>query len=271
MFAIYDGSVALPKPSDGFAWVQAAPGPALVCSALEPYAAHLFTTRRWPLGTADAGDRTAGWSDVARALGVDDAHLARVRQVHGATAIVRRAGEAPPPRAQPLPDADIILSDDGALTLAIQTADCVPLLIADRRNGAVAAAHAGWRGLAAGVPGIAVGAMADVFGSRPSDLIAALGPSISASHYEIDAAVREAFSAAAGTRADRWFRAGDRAAHWYFDGPAAARDQLDAAGVPADQIFVSGLCTASHADVLCSYRRDGSRAGRIAGAIRAVR
>jgi YfiH family protein len=268
MFAIYDESMALPKPSDAFAWVQAAAGPALVCRALEPFAAHLFTTRQWPLGASDGGDRASAWSDVARALGVAANRLARLHQVHGPGVIVRRRGEPPAPTG-PLPDADIIVSDDPSMALAIQTADCVPLLIADRRGGAVAAAHAGWRGLAAGVPAIAVRAMADAFGSRPADLVAALGPSIGAPNYEVDRTVRDAFGGAA--RADGWFTTAERPAHWYFDGWASARDQLEAAGVPADQIFVSGLCTASHAEALCSYRRDGKQAGRIAGAIRSAR
>src|SRR2546426_12403431 len=157
----------LPKPNDAFAWVQAPAGPALVCGALEPYAAHLFTTRAWPLGTVD-GNRTAAWGDVAAALGADGAHLVRLHQVHGASFIARKRGDI---ARKQLDDADIVVSDDPSLALAIQTADCVPLLLADTRTGAVAAAHAGWRGLAAGVPRAAVGALADTFGSRPSDLI----------------------------------------------------------------------------------------------------
>jgi YfiH family protein len=269
MFAIYDWRMPLPKPNEGFDWVQAAAGPALVCRPLEPYAAHLFTTRLWPLGSADADDRAAAWNDVARALGIDAAHLSRVHQVHGPSVVVRRHGDVPA-GDRPLPDADIIVSNDPSLGLAIQTADCVPLLIADRRNGAVAAAHAGWRGLAAGVPGVAVRALADAFGSRPADLIAALGPSISAPNYEVDTVVRAAFDTAERSPAQlaRWFINAERQGHWYFDGWAAAFDQLAAAGVPPDQIFGSGLCTASHADILCSYRRNGKKAGRIAGAIR---
>jgi len=263
--------MSLPKPSQGFDWVQAAAGPALVCRALEPYAAHLFTTRRWPLGTADADDRAAAWDDVARALDVDAAHLSRARQVHGASVVVRRRGDATPPHDPPVPDADILVSNDPTLALAIQTADCVPLLIADRRSGAVAVAHAGWRGLSAGVPAVAVRALAEAFGSRPDDLIAALGPSISASKYEVDTTVRAAFEAGGHSAADlvRWFITAERRAHWYFDGWAAALDQLAASGVPPDQMFTSGLCTASCPDILCSYRRDGKKAGRIAGAIRA--
>jgi copper oxidase (laccase) domain-containing protein len=55
--------------------------------------------------------------------------------------------------------------------------------------------------------------------------------------------------------------------HWYFDGWVATRDQLEVAGIPAPQIFIAELCTASHPDALCSYRRDGAAAGRMAGAI----
>jgi YfiH family protein len=152
--------------------------------------------------------------------------------------------------------------------MAIQTADCVPLLIADRRTGAVAAAHAGWRGLAAGVPEAVVMALTREFGSRPADLVAAIGPSISAARYEVGADVRSRFTESGGPRVASWFAAADRPRHWYFDGWRSARDLLEAAGIPAAQIHVAGLCTASHPDLLCSYRRDGAGAGRIAGLIR---
>ena len=130
-----------PQPSGGFEWVQAAGGTALVCGALRPFADHLFTTREWALGSrAEAADED--WHAVAASVGVDGAHLVRMHQVHGAAVFVRRAGE--PASAAERPDADIVVSNDPSLALAIQTADCVPLLIADRVTGAVAAAHAGW-------------------------------------------------------------------------------------------------------------------------------
>jgi copper oxidase (laccase) domain-containing protein len=230
---------------DGFEWRETPAGPALVCHALEPYAAQLFTTRQWALGSTPDGDRRAAWADVAGALGVDVARLERAHQVHGASVVVRRAGD--PPRGDaPLPDADIIVSDDPAIVLSVQTADCVPLLIADRRTGAVAAAHAGWRGLAARVPEVAVQALSRAFGSRAADLVA--GP----------------------PQLARWFVPSERPGHWYFDGWTSAREQLEASGVPADRIHLAALCTASHPDLLCSYRRDGKAAGRIAGAIRAL-
>lgn len=277
---IYDPR--LPQPNDGFAWVQAPGGPALVCRALDALARHLFTTRAWTLGSAADGNSSSGWSEVARGLVVEPSCLIRVHQVHGSSVLVRRVGDSS--RADERPDADIIVSDDPSAALAVQTADCVPLLIADSRTGLVAAAHAGWRGLAARVPANAVGAMAREFGSRPSDLVAAVGPSIGACCYEVGAEARDAFTAAGfeAGQLSAWFfdrprpnganrsmpgLRPPRANHWYFDGWAAARAQLESAGVPRAGIHVAGLCTASHPDVLCSFRRDGKGSGRLAAAI----
>jgi hypothetical protein len=208
---------------------------------------------------------------VAEAAGVEPSHLVRLHQVHGSAVVVHRRDR--PSASVPLPQADIVVSDDPSIAIAVQTADCVPLLVADRRTGAVAAAHAGWRGLAAGVPRVTVRALAAAFDSRPADLVAAVGPSISAEHYEVDAAVRNAFHAGGYRDAQirRWFLQGVRPAHWQFDGWAAAAEQLADAGVPADQIYVAGLCTFRHAEVLCSYRRDGKPAGRMAAAVRSRR
>ncbi|HEY2150489.1 MAG TPA: polyphenol oxidase family protein [Vicinamibacterales bacterium] len=271
-----------PKPNDGFAWVQAAGRPALVCRALQPLAGHVFTTRPWTLGSTAAGSGGEGWAEVAAALGVEPRDLVRVRQVHGAAVLRLRSGDGFDPDC-PI-DADIIVSDAPARAIAIQTADCVPLLLADRRTGVIAAAHAGWRGLAARVPEAAVAAMATGFASRPEDLVAAIGPAISWCCYEVGEDVRAAFVSHgfAPAQIDRWFAStpqpsvqnpplpglgAPRAGHEYFDGWGAARDQLEAAGVPLAQITVAELCSASHPQWLCSYRRDGKAAGRMAAAI----
>jgi polyphenol oxidase len=270
----------LPTPGPSFEWRPTATGPGLMCGDLEPFASHLFTSRQWALGlpAATVDDRTA-WEDVGVAVGLDPGMLRRVRQVHGNTAVVASADSN-------LKAADIIMTSDSALGVAVQTADCVPLLFADRRTGAVAAAHAGWRGLAAGVPRAAVTALSQTFGSRAVDLVVAAGPSIGACCYEVGLVVRDAFASAGFSPAEleRWFLdsparlagnppmpglpIGRRHDHWFFDGWAATRAQLERAGVPPNQIFASELCTASHPDVLCSYRRDGAPAGRLAAVIR---
>ena len=189
------------------------------------------------------------------------------RRSSSAAPAIRRGGDAP------LAHADIIVSDDPATVLSIQTADCVPLLIADRRTGAVAAAHAGWRGLAARVPAVAVAGARGVrqpaggsgCGDRPVDQRPALEWK-SAPRCARDSS-RTGFqrlSAIAGSLAAA------RPDHWFFDGWASARDQLSAAGVPARTRFISPACARpAIPDLFCSYRRDGKAAGRIAAAIRA--
>ncbi|MCU1382916.1 MAG: yfiH [Acidobacteria bacterium] len=256
--------------NQSFEWRDTPYGRALVCGALEPYAPHLFTTREWALGSR-AGAADEDWQPVAAALGVDAAHLVRMQQVHGADVVVVRAGDSR--RTDGRSAADAAVTNDSSVALAIQTADCVPLLIADRRTGVVAAAHAGWRGLAAGVPGVTIASLARAFGSAPADLVAAVGPSICADRYEVGNEVREQFSAAgfAAAQLARWFVKGARADRWQFDGWQSATDQLESAGLRPDSIHVAGLCTATHADLFCSYRRDGKGAGRIAAAIRRTR
>jgi YfiH family protein len=273
----------LPKPSDDFRWVQLPAGPVLVCDPLVPFAPHFFTTRAWKLGEPSATE--AGWLEVAEAAGVELPRLGRLRQVHGATTVVRRKHSVDDKTGDGGHDeADIILSDDAARAITVRVADCQPILIADRRTRAVAAAHAGWRGLAARVPMVAVERLAAEFGSRPQDLLVAIGPSIGACCYEVGEEVRARFGGFTDTEADRWFAvhpsllpgnppiatlpATRRPAHWFFDGWQCARDQLASAGVPADQVFVAELCTASHGGTLCSYRRDGAGAtGRMVGVI----
>jgi YfiH family protein len=273
--------MALPRPKGTFRWTELAPGPALVCDALKS-AAHAFTTRPWTLGSSLNGNDAAGWREVATAIGVDSGKLVRVRQVHGASIVVvrRRKGEASAAASEiaegaGLAEADILLAQDPSVAIAIQTADCVPILIADKRTGVVAAAHAGWRGLAARVPMVAVDALAREFRSRPEDLIAAVGPSISAARYEVDLPVLSRFeeNGFSAEHIGRWFYDGhpdrEHPDHWYFDGSQSAHDQLAVAGVPVSQIHLARLCTATHTDLLCSYRRDGKASGRMAAVIRA--
>ena len=274
--------VTHPQPNGGFRWVQLASGPALVCEALEPYARHFFTTRAWLLGERRTDVRD-GWEEVARAAGVGVEQFRRLHQVHGCDVAIHRSGDAP---SVDTPHADIVLTDDDSLAVAVQTADCLPVLVVDRATRAVAAVHAGWRGLVTSVPSVAVDRMAAVFGSRRVDLLVAIGPAIGACCYEVGEDVRVRFEQQGFPRdqIERWFLTMPavwpnnppmpalspkrRAHHWFFDSWSCVRDQLTAAGVSSDQIFGADLCTASHPSMFCSYRRDGAIAGRLAGVVR---
>jgi YfiH family protein len=195
-------------------------------------------------------------------------------QVHGRAVVVIRDGSRPVES-----EADVLISDAVETAIAVRVADCVPLLMADRVRGVVAAVHAGWRGTAVRAAVAAVGAMERQFGSRPSDLVAAVGPTIGACCYEVGTDLVDAFAAAGHARhlIGRWFlapppRRGERSRpRLRLDLSLANRDQLVAAGVPEDQIFVSGLCTAMRLDVFTSFRAERETAGRMVGVIRASR
>lgn len=275
--------VTLPQPSGGFRWVQLPPGPALVCEAFEPFARHFFTTRSWRLGDRTA-ESTDGWLEVSQTMQMDVGQVGRLRQVHGAEAVTYKKGERGPESG--IPQADIVLTDDQAVAIAVQTADCLPILIADRATSRVAAAHAGWRGLAARVPQVVVERMTTDFGSRREDLVVAIGPAIGACCYEVGGDVRERFMRERFSPAEcgGWFRPSPlmlpanppmrslsterRQDRWFFDGWTCAREQLESVGVPRTQVFSADLCTGSHESFFCSYRRDGAIAGRMAAVIR---
>lgn len=266
----------LPRPGPGFEWKTTAVAPALVCTALDAVAPHLFTTRGFLLGSTRTGEEP--WRQLAETLG--GTSLVRLRQVHGADAVVATC----PVPVEP-PEGDILLAGPDGPAIAVQGADCIPLLIADRRLGVVAAAHAGWRGLVQGVPKEAVRLLTQTYGSAPEHLVAAIGPSVGACCYEVGPDVASAFASHGFTASETapWFHGAPqptdrngsfegvpavlREGHAFFDGWACATWQLEQAGLPRASIHCASLCTASHPDVLCSYRRDRAYAGRIAGVI----
>ena len=251
-----------PQPSGGFEWTQAAWGAALECTPLSRFFPHVFTT-----GNLRLTDDEREWSMVARRMGVPAAGLRLVRQVHGVAVAVVRAGD-PAPRERH--EGDIIISDDPGVAIGVRVADCAPVLLADRRRGAVAAAHAGWRGTARRAAAVAVAAMAGTFGSDPGDLVAAVGPCLGPCCGEVGPDVPESFREAGHPAGDlaRWFESGE-SGRTFLNLWAANRDQLEDAGVPAAQIHVAALCTRTHASILHSNRAHGHRAGRMAGLIRA--
>jgi len=255
--------------ADGFHWTDETWGRALRSQPLAEVADHFFTSLPLRLRGAD-GQEQREWARVAATIGVEADRLLRLKQVHGRRVVVARAADREAGRpAWGAPEADIVLSDDPGVALAVQVADCVPLLLADRASRAVAAAHAGWRGTAANVAGTVVEALSREFGSRPEDLVVAHGPSIGACCYEVGVELVTAFEKAGfGAAVGRWFSR-DAEGRLRLDLWAANREQLESAGVRPENLHQSLLCTASHPALFASYRRDGRRTGRIAGVIRA--
>ena len=173
-----------------------------------------------------------------------------LNQVHGATVLSvsdPSFGDAPP-------DADALIATKVNDVIAVKTADCLPVLLCSKSGDEIAAAHCGWRGLAAGILANTVAAMT----TSPDDLLAWFGPAISQAAYEVGDEVREAFVVADGEAAV-CFEANDNG-RWQADLYGLARLKLAAAGVT--RIFGGGLCTFTDSERFFSYRRELST-GRI--------
>jgi hypothetical protein len=192
------------------------------------------------------------------------APLVTLRQAHGAeVAVIDGEGPAvvPAPAARRVGDA--LATRREGVALGVWIADCAPILLCDPRSRAIAAVHAGWRGTVAGVLRAAIGVVRERLGARPDDLRIAIGPCIGPCCFEVGEEVVEAL-----LRSDAG--AGEcvrRGARRRIDLVAANRRQALQAGARPDRIAAAGLCTVCRADLLESYRRSGSSAGRMAAII----
>jgi len=211
---------------------------------------------------------------LQEALGYPEACLVTLRQVHSDVLHLVQ---------EPLcnsPNGDALATQTEGLLLAIQTADCIPILLVDPRHRAVAAVHAGWRGTVARIAEKTVGRMAMEFGTRPKDVLAALGPGIGPCCYEVGPDVVKEFTAQFSDAAE-WFE-GPFAAlasgedpnplPWltmippghqplpvrcHLDLHAANSAMLANAGLQRKNIFFADFCTSCRTDLFFSYRREG--------------
>jgi YfiH family protein len=156
-------------------------------------------------------------------------------------------------------DVDAVVTDQRGVCLCISTADCIPVLLYDRRTGATAAIHAGWRGTVGRIVERTIDVMAQEYGTQGSDLTACIGPGISRDAFEVGDEVYEAFRQADFPME----RIAERRAKWHLDLWEANRLQLLARGVPAAAIEQAGICTYQHCEEYFSARRAGIHSGRI--------
>jgi YfiH family protein len=161
---------------------------------------------------------------VARALGTDGAHLLSLYQVHGDKVITVTTPWTPDHK----PQADAMVTATPGIALGVLAADCVPVLFADKKRGIVGAAHSGWKGTLAGVLERILDAMC-AFGSRPSDIAAAIGPCIGHASYEVGAEFRDRFMEEDKGFA-RYFIPAARGGFFLFDIRSRVRDILEKAG-----------------------------------------
>ena len=192
---------------------------------------HGFLTAEAPAGEPDPNPIVPG------------GELILLKQVHSSFALAVGA----PFEQDERPEADALVTATPGLVLGIVTADCAPVLLADRAAGVIGAAHAGWRGALGGVLEAVVEEM-EALGAHREDISAAIGPTIALESYEVDEAFRARF-----TPGDGRFFAPGREGHWYFDLEGYVEARLDAMGV--GMVECLGLDTYAGEGRFHSYRR----------------
>ncbi len=195
------------------------------------------------MGVGDVpGDVAENRHRVAECLSAD--HLVFARQVHGTTAHVIDEDHLPGTSLT----GDALITDRPGKFIAVQVADCQPILLFDPVKRVAATVHSGWRGSVENVIGRTVSAMSESFDCRPENLLAGIGPSLGPCcgefiHYRQELP-------------EELWKYGDEANR--FDFWAVSRDQLAACGVKSENIQVSGLCTKCRTDLFFSYRGENT-------------
>ncbi len=216
-----------------------------------PGIVHGFSTRRPEDSEFTLGQHPSNWEQFAWAVGASGWPIVQLKQIHSnvVTDIVE------PPASTEIIEGDASVTSLNRVLLGIQTADCVPVLIAASRGEAVAAIHAGWRGTAARISTSVVRRLAGRLRVEPGSLTAVIGPHIGVCCYEVgDDVVR-------AVNDPRVFKG------MHLDLGEANRLQLIAGGMSPDRILTSSLCTKCRSDLFFSYRRDGERTGRMLAVI----
>ena len=258
--------VVFPDAPDGYRWQEfgsdranAPAGPIDVLVSEQFPALHGFTCRlrnrqrdALSFGIRDQADTDLDL--LERATGAHVLHS--LRQVHGND--VRVVNESP--RVGHPPTGDVLVTRVPGTGVAIKAADCVPVLLADPVSGAVAGAHAGWRGTLVRVVQKAAHALAAEVGTRPSRLVAVIGPAIRVCCFEVGPEVVSAFTENRHD-VDRFVIRPDTGARPHLDLVLANRLQLLEAGLREDAIDDAGLCTRCQ-PAFHSYRREGPGVGR---------
>lgn len=199
---------------------------------------------------------------LCQLLNIEDARLIMPHQVHlSKIAVIDEAFFAcsDEERNNKLEGVDAVITNLPEVCIGVSTADCIPVLLYDCRQKAAAAIHAGWRGTVRRIVQQTIADMKSVYGSKPQDIKAQIGPGISLDSFEVGDEVYDAF-ASAGFNMSLISQHREK---WHIDLPECNRLQLIEAGIPSENISVSNICTMKQSDTFFSARRLGIQSGRI--------
>ena len=199
---------------------------------------------------------------LADILGIPSQNILIPHQVHGTEVVhVNQEMLAQPAekRQEYLEGVDAIITQERGICIGVSTADCIPILLYDAKNQAIAAIHAGWRGTVARIVEQTIHAMTQAFDTQPQHLYGAIGPGISLEAFEVGDEVYEAFAKAAFPMND----IAQRHNKWHINLPLCNQLQLQELGVKAENIYATDICTYNRCNDFFSARRLGINSGRI--------
>lgn len=159
-------------------------------------------------------------------------------------------------------EADAVLTHCPFLPIGVKTADCLPILMADRKGKGVGAIHAGWKGVALGILPKAIRQFSLHFGVEPEEMVLAVGPAIGGCCLEVDAPVRDLFLNLGQEAYWKVYARPGRPGHWWLDLKAIVQEQALGEGVRRENVDILPYCTCCEKDYFYSYRREGLAAGR---------
>ena len=196
---------------------------------------------------------------IEAVTGIRETPLRTIRQIHSGVSVVAEAA-AP----ETISEADGIMTKQAGILLGVMTADCIPVLVADPVNRAVAAFHAGWRGTVARIVEHGVAQMTAEFGSDPAQMVAAVGPGIGLCCYAVGGDVEAQFAAQFSYGAELFLKGNETSR---LDLIEANRRQLLSAGLAEGAVAIVGGCTSCQPWYFYSHRASGGHAGRMMASI----
>jgi YfiH family protein len=215
-----------------------------------------FTTRRFDMAFEPVcRGRRFLRKDAYQKIGLDASRLVSPLQVHGDSIRIvgpKDRGKGAYERLTAVQETDALMTNEPHLPIAILTADCLPVFMADTNKRAICLVHAGWKGVHKKIVVKAIRQMVATFQTALSDLTVVLGPALRPCCYEVGRAFTNLFPEATVLRGDRF----------YFDMAAAVAGQLLKCGVTNSQVYDTHLCTSCLNQEFFSYRREGEDAGR---------
>jgi len=219
-----------------------------------------FSSLNFSVREGDEKERVArNWEIFAGAFRIPPSQFVMISQIHGDRVIVADGLTDPSSLHSPI-QCDAVITASKFVAIGIKTADCVPILLADRVRRVIGAVHAGWRGTSLNIVAKSIQVMAERFSSRPEDILAAIGPAVGPCCYQVDEKV---FSSSKGDR--DWESAFQRCAQdgrWMLDLPLANRMQMLSMGLPPENISCPGICTSCRTDLFFSHRAEKEGTGR---------